>query len=78
MEWDKTDDSVWYEIFTFSRPAHPLAFAGYPLVRALQWRFRRDSARGVARAAAAGTVERSMDAGTRRRLAAAEGWEEEQ
>jgi hypothetical protein len=44
-------------------------------VRALQSRFRRDSARSVARAAAAGTVGRCIDARTRRRLAEAEGWD---
>jgi len=61
-----------YEIYTFSRPAHPLAFLGYPVVRALQGRFRRDSARSVARAAAVGTVDRCLDEKTRARLAAAE------
>ena len=64
-----------YDILTFSRPAHPLAFLGYPVVRALQGRFRRDSARSVARAAALGTVDRCMDAKTRARLEAAEDWE---
>jgi hypothetical protein len=44
-------------------------------VRALQGRFRRDSARSVARAAALGTVDRCMDAKTRARLEAAEDWE---
>ncbi|GBF98634.1 hypothetical protein Rsub_10823 [Raphidocelis subcapitata] len=76
VEWDKTDDSVWYDILTYSRPAHPLAFLGYPVVRALQGRFRSDSARSVARAAALGAVERSMDAKTRARLAAAESLED--
>lgn len=73
VEHDAADDSVWYEVYTFSRPAHPLAALGYPVVRALQAAFRRESARAVARAAAGGVVERSMDARTRRRLEAAEG-----
>jgi hypothetical protein len=61
-----------YEIFTFSRPAHPLAVLGYPVVRLLQGRFREQSARQVARAAAAGTVDRCIDARTRARLEAAD------
>jgi hypothetical protein len=45
----RADDSVWYGVQTFSRPAHPLAFLGYPAVRLLQWRFARDSMRAVQR-----------------------------
>ena len=40
-----SDGAVWYEIRAFSRPRHWLARLGYPLVRWLQARFRRDSAR---------------------------------
>lgn len=43
------DDSVWYGVNTFSRPAHPLACLGYPAVRLLQWRFAQDSMRAVRR-----------------------------
>lgn len=39
------DGTVWYEIRAISRPRHLLARLGYPLVRGLQARFRRDSAR---------------------------------
>jgi len=39
------ENNVWYEIRAFSRPRHWLAKYGYPLVRLLQARFRRDSAR---------------------------------
>jgi uncharacterized protein (UPF0548 family) len=42
IEW-KTDDSVWYDIYAFSRPQHRLAKIGLPLVRMLQHRFDRDS-----------------------------------
>ena len=35
--------TVWYEIKAFSRPRHWIAKLGYPLVRLLQARFRRDS-----------------------------------
>lgn len=38
------EGSVWYEIRAFSRPRHWLAWLGYPLIRQLQARFRRDSA----------------------------------
>ena len=41
----EADGSVWYEIRAFSRPRHWLARLGYPLVRYLQGKFRRDSAR---------------------------------
>ena len=36
LEWDKSDDSVWYDVFTISRPAHPLSIITYPLVRYYQ------------------------------------------
>lgn len=44
LEWDPSDDSVWYDILAFSRPRHWLARLGYPLVRRIQKRFARDSA----------------------------------
>lgn len=43
IEWDRADDRVWYEIFAFSRPKHLLTYIGYPMVRSLQERFRRES-----------------------------------
>lgn len=42
VEWLE-DDSVWYDIYAFSRPRHPLARLTPPLVRILQRRFARDS-----------------------------------
>ena len=42
IEW-QADDSVWYDIYAFSRPKHPLARLGFPLTRMLQKRFVRDS-----------------------------------
>lgn len=42
VEW-LDDDSVWYEIYAFSRPQHWLAKVGFPLCRMLQKRFARDS-----------------------------------
>ncbi|MEZ4941417.1 MAG: DUF1990 domain-containing protein [Saprospiraceae bacterium] len=39
------DGTVWYVLRAFSRPRHWVARLGYPMVRLLQARFRRDSAR---------------------------------
>lgn len=47
VEWDRKSSEVHYDLFAFSRPAHPLVWAGYPLVRALQRRFARDSLRAM-------------------------------
>lgn len=43
VEWRRTDDSIWYDLFAFSQPRHLLARAGHPLSRVLQRRFARDS-----------------------------------
>lgn len=50
VEWHHDDDSVWYDIFAFSRPSHLLARIGYPLSRALQKRFAKDSQRAIVEA----------------------------
>ncbi len=42
IEWHK-DDSVWYDIYAFSRPHHPIVRLAFPLARMLQKRFARDS-----------------------------------
>jgi uncharacterized protein (UPF0548 family) len=42
VEW-QADDSVWYDIYAFSRPKHPLARLGFLVTRMLQKRFARDS-----------------------------------
>ena len=47
VEWDRADDSVWYEVFAFARPAHPLASVGPPFVRLVQRRFAAASLRGM-------------------------------
>jgi uncharacterized protein (UPF0548 family) len=52
VEWRREDDSVWYDILAFSRPKHPLIWAGYPVARLMQRRFGRDSKRAMAAAAA--------------------------
>ncbi len=43
IEWDRANDSVWYDIIAFSRPNHVLARLAYPLTRRTQKRFARDS-----------------------------------
>ena len=44
VEWLKnSDDSVWYDIYAFSQPKHPLTRIGFPLTRAMQGQFVRDS-----------------------------------
>ncbi len=42
VEWN-ADNSVWYDMYAFSRPQHPLVKAGLPVARRLQKRFARDS-----------------------------------
>jgi uncharacterized protein (UPF0548 family) len=50
VEWHRADDSVWYEVFAFARPAHPLARVGPPFVRLVQRRFAAASLRATAAA----------------------------
>ena len=50
VEWLHDDDSVWYDIFAYSRPNRLLARLGYPVARRLQKRFARDSMEAMLRA----------------------------
>jgi uncharacterized protein (UPF0548 family) len=50
VEWRRDDNSVWYDLFAFSKPNHLLAKAGYPLSRTLQKRFARDSKQAMFKA----------------------------
>ena len=43
VEWNREDDSVWYDILAFSRPRQTLARLGYPLSRLLQKKFAQGS-----------------------------------
>ncbi len=43
IEWDQTDDSVWYDILAFSRPNHPLVRLAAPFARRLQKQFASES-----------------------------------
>jgi uncharacterized protein (UPF0548 family) len=50
VEWSHKDDSVWYDLWAYSKPRHFLAKLGYPITRALQKRFARDSMKAMLRA----------------------------
>jgi uncharacterized protein (UPF0548 family) len=39
VEWDRSDNRVWYEVRMFSRPAHWIAWLGDFIVRRLQRKF---------------------------------------
>jgi uncharacterized protein (UPF0548 family) len=49
VEWHP-DGRVWYDLFAFSRPRHPLARLGYPLARRAQRRFQAESKAAMRRA----------------------------
>jgi len=48
VEWNPADQSVWYDLYAFSRPG-PAARLGYPLLRLLQKRFARESTEAMRR-----------------------------
>jgi uncharacterized protein (UPF0548 family) len=50
IEWNRGDNSVWFEIVAFSRPNHFLTRFGYPVVRRLQKQFGRDSVASMLKA----------------------------
>ena len=43
VEWNREDDTVWYDILAFSCPRYMFARLGYPLSRSLQRKFAKDS-----------------------------------
>ena len=51
VEWNRADDTVWYDILAFSRPRQMLARLGYPLSRSLQKRFAEGSKAAMMNAA---------------------------
>jgi uncharacterized protein (UPF0548 family) len=53
IEW-RADDSVWYDIYAFSHPQHPLVRLGSAVARRLQKRFVRDSLAAMKTAASDG------------------------
>ena len=54
IEWNRVDESVWFDILAFSKPNHLLIRLGYPMVRRAQKRFGRESAAAM-RSAVAGS-----------------------
>lgn len=50
VEWDRQTDEVWYDLWAFSRPKHPLARVGYPVARWMQGRFAAESKAAMVRA----------------------------
>jgi hypothetical protein len=50
VEWHRAEDSVFYEVFAFARPAHPLGRVGLPFVRLVQRQFAAASLRAMAAA----------------------------
>ena len=54
IEWDRSDNSVWYDILAFSKPNHFLTRLGYPMVRRTQKQFGRDSAASMLKAVRSG------------------------
>jgi uncharacterized protein (UPF0548 family) len=57
VEFNAGDQSVWYDIYAFSRPS-PMARLAYPLTRALQKRFSRDSKAAMQKAIQSGRESR--------------------
>jgi uncharacterized protein (UPF0548 family) len=47
IEWHDADNSVWYDLLAFSKPGNLLVTIGYPLTRALQKKFVKDSQRAM-------------------------------
>jgi len=43
VEYHAADETVWYDLFSFSRPNDILARLGYPVGRLLQRRFAAES-----------------------------------
>ena len=54
VEWNRSENSVLYDILAFSRPNHFLTRFGYPFVRRTQKRFGRESAASMLRAVSIG------------------------
>ncbi len=50
VEYNKTDESVWYDLYAFSQPNHFLAKLGYPMSRYLQKQFAADSKQAMVKA----------------------------
>lgn len=51
LEWNRSNNEVWYDILAFSKPNYFVTRIAYPLVRRFQKRFARDSAAAMVRVA---------------------------
>lgn len=49
VRWDRSTDHVDYRVVAFSRPAHVLARLGFPIARAYQRRFQRETCQTMRR-----------------------------
>jgi uncharacterized protein (UPF0548 family) len=58
IEYDPSDDSVWYHLKAFSRPGHVLAALAFPFVRRLQRRFAARSLASLQQALAESLAEK--------------------
>ena len=54
IEWDRATGEVWYDILAISRPRPFLSRLGYPYMRRVQKRFRKESAAAMVKAASGG------------------------
>ena len=54
IEWDRSQDIVFYDVIAFSNPNFLLGWLAYPLVRYIQNSFRRDSERVMKRMISSG------------------------
>lgn len=48
IEWRKVDDSVWYSVYTISKPATLIAYLAQPVLRYYQRKFVKESQRKMA------------------------------
>lgn len=60
VEYDHRDESVWYEVYCFSKADHWLSKLAYPYLRLQQSRFRRLSAKAMIEAVRKSTAEFSL------------------
>jgi uncharacterized protein (UPF0548 family) len=49
IEWNRTDDSVWYDVQAFYRPHHPLVRRTWPLTKGFPRKFLRESGEAMMR-----------------------------
>lgn len=57
IEWDRSNNEVWYDILAFSKPNYFVTRLGYPVVRYFQKRFARNSATAMVKAVRSETTK---------------------